>query len=80
VSAAEKAPELTGFVWQAAKNSAWTATKPTTDLMYKFQYNIEQRRNGKLPVPALFILLQNIQCIWVCKSSNKTINLPVMFS
>ena len=37
VSAAEKAPELTGFVWQAAKNSAWTATKPTTDLMSNYE-------------------------------------------
>ena len=54
--------------------------RPMTDLMYKFQYNIEQRRNGKFPVPALFILLQIIQCIWDCKSPNKTINLPVMFS
>jgi hypothetical protein len=45
--------------------------------MYKFQYNIEQRRNGKLPVPALFILLQTFNVFGSVKVQTKLLTLRV---
>ena len=69
----EVKPELNGFF------EFWRKRKPLLDILEK--NNIEFLSGATIAKSELiFILLQNIQCIWVCKSSNKTISLPVMFS